>query len=112
MAKVARGRWGEELAARCYERAGYEILARNWRGTAGEVDLIARRGSVVVVCEVKARRNADFGPPASAVTETKQRRLRRLAAEWLQTTGTRAPSVRFDVVSITGVDVDVIEGAF
>lgn len=109
---VARGRWGEACAARWYERQGYRVLARNWRGCAGEIDLVLGRGPLVVVCEVKARAGERFGPAAAAVGPAKQRRLRRLAAEWLETTSTHGVEVRFDVVTVTGVRVEVVEGAF
>ncbi len=108
----ARGRWGEDRAAAWYRSHGYTITARNWRAVAGEVDLIARRGDVVVVCEVKARRTDDYGPPSAAVGPVKQRRLRRLAAEWLAASGVHGVEVRFDVVTITGTALEVIENAF
>jgi putative endonuclease len=50
--------------------------------------------------------------PAEAVTGSKQRRIRGLAARYLQETGTRAPALRFDVVAILAGDVEVIEAAF
>jgi putative endonuclease len=106
------GRWGEQVAAEWYRRRGYDVLARNWRCAIGEIDLIVRRGRLVVVGEVKARRSDAFGPAASAVGPAKQRRLRRLAAEWLATTGVRGVEVRFDVVAITGDRIEVIPGAF
>ncbi len=106
------GRWGERLAADWYRHRGYDVLARNWRCPIGEIDLIARRGRVVVIGEVKARRSDEFGPAAAAVGPAKQRRLRRLAAEWLAITGVRGVEVRFDVVAITGDRIDVIAGAF
>jgi putative endonuclease len=112
IANLVRGRWGEDLAARWYTDRGYTVVARNWRCPAGEIDLVACRGRVVVVIEVKARRSEAFGPAASAVGQVKQRRLRRLAAEWLATSGIRSVEVRFDVVAVTGNDIDVIEGAF
>ena len=111
-ANLIRGRWGEDLAARWYTDRGYMVVARNWRCPSGEIDLVARRGRVVVVVEVKARRTDAFGPAASAVGPLKQQRLRRLAAEWLATSGIRGVEVRFDVVAITGDEIDVIEGAF
>ena len=66
---------------------------------------------MVVVVEVKARRTDAFGPAAAAVGPVKQQRLRRLAAEWLATSGIHGVEVRFDVVAVTGSDIDVIEGA-
>ena len=87
-------------------------MARNWRCPTGEIDLVVRRGRLLVVVEVKARRTEAFGPAAAAVGPVKQRRLRRLAAEWLAASGTRGVEVRFDVVAVTGTRIDVIEGAF
>jgi putative endonuclease len=109
---LERGRRGEDLAAAWYARRGYELIARNWRCPTGEVDLIVRRGELLVVCEVKARRTEAYGPPAAAVGRVKQQRLRRLAAEWLATTGVHGVDVRFDVVAVTGIEVEVIEAAF
>ncbi|MFN3254705.1 MAG: YraN family protein [Ilumatobacter sp.] len=109
---VARGRWGEDLAASHYRRNGYTILARNWRGSSGELDLILERDGTIVFSEVKARRSARHGSPAWAVGPDKQRRIRRLAVEWLQATSTPRRSLRFDVVTITGIELRVIEAAF
>jgi putative endonuclease len=88
------------------------VVARNWRCPTGEIDLIVALDRLVVICEVKARRTDAYGPAAAAVHRQKQQRLRRLAAEWLRTTGTHGVDVRFDVVAITGGDVTVIPGAF
>lgn len=88
------------------------MLARNWRCEHGELDLVLGSGSLVVFSEVKARADDRFGGAAAAVGVVKQRRLRRLAAAWLAATGTRGVAVRFDVVAITGVRIEVIEAAF
>lgn len=108
----ARGRWGEDLAAAYYRRLGHEVLDRNWRSNTGELDLVVRDGSTYVFSEVKARRTADFGPASAAVTVAKQRRIRQLAVEWLRAHEVRAPSVRFDVVAITGTDLELLTDAF
>jgi putative endonuclease len=112
MSRQARGQWGEEQAARWYVNAGYQIVDRNWRVKAGEIDLIVCRGRLVVFVEVKARATDRFGDPACAVTASKQLRLRRLGAQWLAEAEVRGVDIRFDVVSILGVDIRVIEGAF
>lgn len=111
-ARIARGRWGEALAAAHYERQGYRVVDRNWRTSTGELDLVLRRGRLVVFCEVKARRTDRYGPAAAAVGPRKQHRIRALAAEWLASGRGPVSDVRFDVVAITGVSVEVIEGAF
>ena len=108
----ARGQWGEELAVRHYLRSGYEVLDRNWRSPTGELDLVLFDGSTYVFSEVKARRTADFGPASAAVTVSKQRRIRQLAVEWLRAHDVHAHSIRFDVVAITGTDLELIANAF
>ena len=112
-AHIAFGQHGEALAADWYRRHGYSIVERNWRCALGEIDLIVRRRRLLVVAEVKARKSDAFGVPALAVTRAKQQRLRRLAAAWLaeHRVGRRL-SLRFDVVAITGDQVDVYENAF
>ena len=112
-ARLRLGAHGEDRAAAWYRRAGYEVLARNWRCREGELDLILGRGSTIVVCEVKTRSSLDFGHPAEAVTPTKQRRIRGLAARWLaEQDGLRPSEVRFDVAAVLPGEVSVIEAAF
>ena len=106
------GRDGEEAVADWYVAHGYTVLARNWRRREGEIDLIVGRSGRVVFCEVKARRSVAFGQPAEAVTRQKQLRIRRVAAQWLETASPRPRAVRFDVASVLGGEVEVIEGAF
>jgi putative endonuclease len=108
----ALGQRGERLAARWYTQQGYRVLETNWRCRDGEIDLVLADGPTVVFCEVKARASHAFGAPAEAVTPAKQRRLRRLAAAWIDASHTRPVAVRFDVVAVVGGDVEVIEGAF
>lgn len=110
--RQALGVDGEDQAAAWYMARGYTVEARNWRCRDGELDLVVRRGRDVVFVEVKARRSDRFGLPAEAVTPAKQRRLRGLAVRYLRDTGTRAGSLRFDVVAILAGRVEVIEAAF
>jgi putative endonuclease len=116
MARVDRrtvGVTGEDLAAGWYEANGYEVLARNWRCRMGELDLILRKGRVIVFCEVKARTTNAFGAPVEAITHDKRARLRRLAARWLDEDAPMRPGeIRFDVCSVLAGNVEVLEGAF
>lgn len=109
---LARGQWGEDLAAAHYRRLGYSLLDRNWRSSTGELDLIVERDGTIVFSEVKARRTDRYGPAASAVGPTKQRRIRLLALEWLDAHRPQRDGIRFDVVAITGTKVVLIESAF
>ena len=77
----------------------------------GELDLVLWRDGEIVFCEVKSRRSDRYGSAAEAVDWRKQRRIRSLAAQWLKANGRRG-RVRFDVATVTGVEIDVIEGAF
>ncbi|MEU6321493.1 YraN family protein [Streptomyces sp. NPDC047009] len=100
--RSALGRYGEELAARRLTAAGMTVLERNWRsGRSGEIDIVARHGDVLVVCEVKTRRGGRFEHPMAAVTPVKAQRLRDLAERWIQMHGGAPPGgVRIDVVGV------------
>ena len=108
----ALGARGEDLAARWYLARGYDVIDRNWRCRIGEIDIVARRGRTIVVCEVKTRSSDAFGSPAAAVTPTKQLRLRRLAMAWLDGRGFTGVALRFDVACVVCGEVSVIESAF
>jgi putative endonuclease len=110
--RVALGAWGEALAAAWYEEHGYQVLDRNWRCSAGELDVVACRGRTTVFCEVKTRTSSAFGSPAEAVTPAKQARIRRLAMRWLAATPRRRGLVRFDVASVLDGQLQMIEAAF
>lgn len=90
------------------------MVARRWRaGRYGELDLVVRRGPLLVFCEVKARATDAFGSPALAVGAAKQEQIRRLAQLFLH----RHPQHgvtdhRFDVAAVIGDDVELIEAAF
>jgi putative endonuclease len=99
--RVDIGRTGETAAVAFYRRGGYRVVARNWRCDLGEIDLVVARGSLLVFCEVKARRTLGMGGPYEAVTWKKQRKLRMLAEAFLGATGRRASAIRFDVASVT-----------
>ena len=108
------GAQGEQRAASWYAAQGYVVVARNWRCREGEIDLVVwSRRSDLVFCEVKTRSSDRFGLPAEAVTVAKQRRLRRLAARFLaEAGGAGGRSLRFDVASVVGERVEVIQAAF
>lgn len=99
-AKDALGRLGEDLAVATLRDSGLVVLARNWRCPTGEVDVVARDGDCLVICEVKTRRSTRYGTPAEAVSPRKLRRLRELALRWLDEQQVYVPRIRFDVVSI------------
>ncbi|EGG47824.1 putative endonuclease [Streptomyces griseoaurantiacus] len=101
-ARGALGRYGEALAARRLTEAGMTVLRRNWRcGRNGEIDIVARDGDALVICEVKTRRAGAFEHPMAALTPAKARRLRDLAERWLHEHGGAPPGgVRVDLVGV------------
>lgn len=105
------GRDGEDRAVRLLEARGYRIVGRNVRVPGGEIDVIAKDGDVVVFVEVKARTSASFGSALAAVDARKRRKLRALAADWLQIAAPHARA-RFDVVTVRDERVELHRGAF
>lgn len=96
----ALGAYGERLAADHLRELGLEVLDRNWRCRFGELDLVAREGATLVVCEVKTRTGDTHGSPIEAVTARKATRLRRLTASWVEAHELRPSAVRIDVVAV------------
>lgn len=99
-AKDGVGWYGERVAVRHLEAAGFTIVARNWRCDLGEIDVVALDGSTVVVCEVKTRSGFEYGSGLEAVTRAKAARLRRLGHRWLVENGPRGVGLRFDVLAV------------
>lgn len=98
--KKAVGDYGERIAADHLRSIGMVVLATNWRCKFGEIDIVARDGSTLVICEVKTRTSDHYGGPFEAITGQKATRLRRLATEWLEVHDISPPSIRIDVVSV------------
>jgi putative endonuclease len=115
----ALGVLGEDLAARHFERLGYDVLARRHRTRFGELDLIATDGAALVFVEVKTRRAGPTGPWA-ALDEAKRAQVRRMAGAYLAEVRPRpfVREVRFDAVGVTVdaagalVGLEHLEGAF
>ena len=78
---------------------GYRILAQRYRNRYGEIDIIAERGSVVAIVEVKARNN--HAAALEAVNPRQQSRIERATAGFLGTrTNLAEHTVRFDVIAV------------
>jgi putative endonuclease len=80
---TAVGRYGERVAARYLIEQGMAVVDRNWRCRDGEIDIVARDGPTLVVCEVKTRRAGGFEHPMATIGAAKAQRLRLLAERWL-----------------------------
>lgn len=94
-----KGKAAEDQVAQVYAREGYNILARRWRGPAGELDLVVERDGEVIFVEVKAAR--DFARAAMSLTQRQIKRIYRSAGHFIgfMGTGSLTPS-RFDVALV------------
>jgi len=114
--RLSLGKMGEELAVTQLRAMKYQILERNYRCLLGEMDIIAREKGSLVFVEVKTRATKDFGGPAAAVHERKQRQLSRIALLYLNQKKIRDVPARFDVVAVDLSDsnprIEVIQNAF
>ena len=72
------GQKGEEVACGYLRKKGYTIVTRNWRSKIGEIDIVAKRGDVLVFVEVKTRGGTGHGYPEEAITETNRQRMDRI----------------------------------
>jgi len=95
-----RGRWAETACAAALVLRGYRIVGRRLRSPVGEIDIVARRGGVLAIVEVKAR--SDPAAAAEAVTPRQRERLVR-AAGWIVAgrADLAAMQIRFDVMLVT-----------
>ncbi|MEM9445716.1 MAG: YraN family protein [Verrucomicrobiota bacterium] len=103
------GLYGERVAE-CYLRKNkYQLLTRNYSSRWGEIDLICRHKKIqptvklantLVFVEVKTRGPKFLEIPSSAVTRSKQRRLKLTAQAYLQELECSDPPARFDIVEV------------
>ncbi len=94
-----RGRRAESLAAVALQLKGYRVLARRVKTPVGEIDLIARRGSILAFIEVKQRASLDAA--YQAVPDPAWRRISRAAENWAaRNMNDENVSWRYDLIAI------------
>jgi putative endonuclease len=104
------GKSGEEIAVRTLEAAGLSIRERNWRCSAGELDIVAEETAPdyvtgemaarwLVLVEVRTRRGTGYGTARQAFTIQKQRKLQEVAAHYIQVNAWTGPW-RIDAVAV------------
>lgn len=93
------GRRGERAAARYLTRRGWRVIAQRWRGGGGELDLVARRGRTLALCEVKAR--GDPAALAEPMLAAQRARMARAAEAFLAGRPELAGlEVRLDLIAV------------
>lgn len=113
MNKREAGNFWEEAAAGWLERAGVNILERNFRCSQGEIDIIGYHQDCLVFFEIKYRRDEAFGTAAEAVDLRKQNKICRCADMYLYRHHlTEQTAVRFDVVTVCREKIQWLQNAF
>jgi putative endonuclease len=107
------GSRGESAAAAYLETRGFEILERNYRyGKSGEIDLIARKDTLLLFVEVKSRRGDRYGGPLYSIPARKKKTLRHIASAYLHSHpqySSRDYTCRFDMISLADGTMDWVE---
>lgn len=103
---------GEQKASAYLQSKGYQIVSTNYRYKRGEVDLIVKKGRLLVFVEVKTRNNLKFGNPESFVS-SRQQELILEAANAYMTDSDWQGLVRYDIIAIVpGKEIEHFEDAF
>jgi putative endonuclease len=106
---LLRGLKGERIACRFLMRQGFDILARRYRSSSGELDIIAFEKETLVFVEVKTRSSLRFGEPWEFVDWRKQHFIRRTAEEFIAAHKMDTYTYRFDIVSVVIPDGSKVE---
>ncbi len=108
------GRRGEDMAHRYLRKLGFVVVARNWRPPqgGGELDLVAWEHEKLVFVEVKSRVSADLSAPERDIDNEKIAALRRAARDYLRRANADGSMARFDVITVTGSEVEYMRDAF
>jgi putative endonuclease len=102
--RLQRGFAAERVAAGYLAARGLEILARNLRCKAGELDLVCLDGGVLVIVEVRLREHLEFGGALASVTWEKRRKIIRTTQYFLgRHADWRDRPIRFDVLGVQGL---------
>ena len=110
--RLDRGHAHEQLAAQFYSRQGFEILERNWRAGRKEIDLIVRKGDLVVFVEVKSSTSKQYGHPVERVDRRKRENLTACAQQYITAHELSSVDMRFDVITFVGGKLEHFPDAF
>ena len=110
------GELGEGVAVQLLKEQGYKIWKRNYKTKLGEIDIIAKDKDTVCFIEVKTRHSDKFGSPEESISESKQKKIARVALLFLKEMKLLDKKARFDVVSVVyskgEPQPDLIKNAF
>lgn len=107
-----RGNVAEAIAVSYLTDHGYQIIERNFSARLGELDVVAYDEGVLVFVEVRCRTDGEHGDAIEMVHPGKQRRVARVAALYLEARRPVFEDARFDIIGITGDNIELIKDAF
>jgi len=96
----SRGQHAENACCKYLQQQGLKLLARNYRGYRGEIDIIMEDEDILVFVEVRFRNNNYFGGALESITHKKQKRILATAEQYLQHE-TKVKNGRIDVVAMS-----------
>lgn len=109
------GKKGEQIAVDFLLKNNYDIVERNYRFEKAEVDIIAKKGDILAIVEVKTRSTTDFGDPQDFVKPKQIQRLVKAVDEYVVVNDLDV-EVRFDIIAIVkegkGYSIEHLENAF
>lgn len=115
--RLALGKKGEGLALTYLKRKGYEIIEKNYRTNAGEIDIIGRDRDCVCFVEIRTRKTRKFGSPLESIDRKKQNQIAKTALIYIKNNRLEEGKCRFDVVSVEQIggflpNIKLIKNAF
>lgn len=98
--KMNLGEEGEGFAVHYLKKQGYFVVERNFRCRFGEIDIIARKMGKLIFCEVKTRKNLNYGYPCQSVTKEKIRHISKTLYYYLMIKNLWHKDFQIDVIEI------------
>ena len=109
------GKYAEDIAVGFLKRHGIKIIKRNFSCRLGEIDIIAKDNDIFVFVEVRSGRSPLFHHPLESITNSKIKRLKILALNWLNYHRIEEENLRFDIITVVfnkTAEIEHIRDAF
>jgi putative endonuclease len=114
--KKELGNKGEGIAVSFFMKNGFDIIERNYRfGKIGEIDIIVRKGNLMVFAEVKSRNSGAYGGVYYSISEKKKLTLKKVARQFLHAHPaflSKDMTYRFDMIAVDNGKAEWIEDMF
>jgi len=106
------GKENEKLAEQFLKQSGYTILDKNFSSKFGEIDIIAKKGSLIIFVEVRSKSYNAFGKPFETINKSKIQKIINTAQIYISIKNLYNYDIRFDVISIENQKITHILAAF